>query len=88
MSVRNISSALGSGKGTPDYTPWVPVATATPWVRNSEWLTLPAITPGEHRIVGLHAIYQYSNFCAFAVEGTAGYTVDWGDGTVENYASG
>jgi len=60
-------------------------AEPTPYVRPTDWLALPDVT-GQQKFVGLHAVYPDSNFCALLAEG--GYTVDWGDGTVENIASG
>jgi len=60
-------------------------AEPTPYVRPTDWLALPGVT-GQQKFVGLHAVYPDSNFCALLAEG--GYTVDWGDGTVENIASG
>jgi len=60
-------------------------STPAPYVRPTDWLALPDVT-GQQKFVGLHAIYPDSNFCALLAEGD--YTVDWGDGTVENIASG
>jgi hypothetical protein len=58
-----------------------------PWVRPSDWLTMPSITSADHKINILIAVYeQGSNFCSFSCTGN--YTVDWGDGTVENFSSG
>jgi hypothetical protein len=57
------------------------------YVRNPEFLTLPNITAGEQKICILHAVFNTSsNFCAFTISGA--YTVDWGDGTITNHASG
>jgi len=55
------------------------------WIRPPDWLTLPDVT-GLQKFAGLHAIYPESNFCALSAAGA--YTVDWGDGVVENYAAG
>lgn len=58
-----------------------------PWVRPSDWLTMPSITSADHKINILIAVYeQGSNFCSFNCAGN--YTVDWGDGVVENISSG
>lgn len=57
------------------------------WVRPADWLALPAVVEGEQKFVGLHAVFADSgNFAAVKCLGA--YTVDWGDGTVENFASG
>lgn len=54
------------------------------WVRPSDWLTMP--TPGTQEVVGLMAVYDDgANYVAVQCQGA--YTVDWGDGTVTNYAS-
>ena len=58
------------------------------FTRPADWLALPTVNLGEEKIVMLHSVYNHdSNFCAFTVTGSNGYTVDWGDGTVENIAS-
>lgn len=58
----------------------------TPYVRPVDWLDIDSlVTVGQQKFVGLVAIFEDSNF--FAVRGYAAYTVDWGDGTVTNYAS-
>lgn len=53
------------------------------WVRPSDWLTLPTVLETDQKFVGLHAVFPKSNFLALSAAGN--YTVDWGDGTVENY---
>ena len=85
MAVRRVSSSnapFTTGLG-------VRVKGATsfqPWVRNKSWLTFTAPTTSEQKFVGLHAIWPESNFLALSAAGD--YTVDWGDGTVENFSSG
>jgi len=61
-------------------------AEVSAWQRPSDWLPLPALTGTEQKFVGLFAIYEDANFLALSAGGA--YTVDWGDGTVENIASG
>ncbi len=57
-----------------------------PYVRPADWLTLPTLTEGQQKFVGLHAVYPESNFVAFQCSGA--YTVDWGDGSnPENFAN-
>ena len=55
------------------------------WVRPSDWLPLPEISESEQKFVGLHAIFEDANFVTIRVQGA--YTVDWGDGIVENFTS-
>ena len=55
------------------------------WVRPAAWLALPSVT-GQQRFAGLHRIDLESNFVALTAAGD--YTVDWGDGTTTNHASG
>jgi hypothetical protein len=58
------------------------------WQRPTEWLPIPSYTANEEVFYGLHAVWDTSvNPCALLCNGTgAGYTVDWGDGTVTDYA--
>jgi hypothetical protein len=57
-----------------------------PWTRNPSWLALPTVGDTEQKFVGLIAVFEQSNFTAFTASGA--YTVDWGDGVVEDVASG
>jgi hypothetical protein len=57
------------------------------YVRPDYWLQLPYVDPTEQKFVGLFAVYDiYDNYVAFTCSGN--YTVDWGDGVVENVLSG
>ena len=57
------------------------------WTRPNDWLPMPTIDSAEQKIACLVYISNNnSNFLAFTVQGN--YTVDWGDGTVENFSSG
>jgi hypothetical protein len=60
----------------------------TGWTRPADWLTIPLYNPNEQVIYILTEIIENtsSNFVAFTVIGD--YTVDWGDGVIENYDSG
>jgi surface protein len=69
-----------------DGTRWG-VEQVSPWRRPADWLALPTLTTGQQKLVGLFAVDQgNSNLVAFTVAGA--YTVDWGDGTTEDFASG
>ena len=55
------------------------------WVRPADWLALPAVGESEQKFVGLYAVTDDdSNFLSLLARGA--YTVDWGDGTVEDVA--
>lgn len=57
------------------------------WNRPSAWLAIAGLQPTDEKIYGLIAVYpQDANY--IAVQMTGAYTVDWGDGVVENFASG
>ncbi len=57
------------------------------WVRPTDWLAMPTVSETEEKFVGLFAVYNLpENFIALYFEGD--YTVDWGDGTVEDFSSG
>lgn len=56
------------------------------YVRPSDWLELPEVVEGEQKVVGLYAVFPHdSNFSTVYASGA--YTIDWGDGTIENYSS-
>jgi len=60
-----------------------------PWVRNPSWPTLPTVLSTDNKVVGLVKVFNGStdaNGIAFIISGA--YTVDWGDGNVENVATG
>jgi len=71
----------------------LPVKQAAPapapesWVRPVDWLEIDSlVNVGDEKFVGLHCVTENSNFLALSA--TSDYTVDWGDGLVENFASG
>ena len=53
--------------------------------RPRDWLTLPTMVDGDSKFIGLLAVYPNSNYIAFTAAGN--YTVNWGDGAVENFAA-
>ena len=60
--------------------------TADTWVRPTEWLALPDNVDGVQKVSILNAVFDTdSELVAFICQGA--YTVDWGDGVVEDYAS-
>ena len=64
---------------------------APAYVRPSEWIELAAVGPTDQKFSGLYAVYPNNEDNYVALTGTVSsgnYTVDWGDGTVENIASG
>lgn len=55
------------------------------WVRPTEWLALPDNIDGVQKVSILNAVFDTdSEFVALLCRGA--YTIDWGDGTVENFA--
>jgi hypothetical protein len=71
--------AVGTSSGTPD---------TFGWVRPSDWLPMPTVLDTETKFVGLLAVYDVKGpQVALSATVTGGYTVDWGDGNVENFAS-
>jgi surface protein len=67
------------------YRDFLPVVSDGEWVRPSDWLALPTVTAVEQKFVGLHGVWEDGdNVVAFLFRGA--YTVDWGDGVVENVA--
>jgi surface protein len=60
--------------------------TTQPWIRNRHWLTMPEMTETDQAFYGLVAVFLDSSFLALTAAGA--YTIDWGDGVVENIATG
>jgi hypothetical protein len=51
-----------------------------------DWLPLPAVAVGSQQVVGLFGVYAHgTNFLALTCSGA--YTVDWGDGSVQDFAA-
>lgn len=83
MSSGNISSkSIGQRKISQNYKQ---VSVQQTYTRPAEWMTLPTVSPTEQKIVGLHLVAPDSNFIAMTLAGA--YTVNWGDGTTENFAA-
>lgn len=62
------------------------------WERPSQWPEIESLV-GSNEIVGLYAVKQFPSPyllpVSFSITCPSGnYTVDWGDGTTDNYASG
>ena len=54
--------------------------------RPSDWLTLNDLNETDEKFVGLYGVFSGdSNYVTILVRGN--YTVDWGDGTIENFNS-
>lgn len=67
--------------------PWSGLLPAPDYVRDPDWTSLGSITPGAQEIRAIVAVSPTTgNYMAVTVTGN--YTVDWGDGTVENVSSG
>jgi len=81
MSIKNIQqNALGPRHLTTKIV-------TTPWVRNPSWLSLPSISSSDQKFAAVKAVFnEEGNYLSLGAAGA--YTVDWGDGTVENYATG
>lgn len=60
------------------------------WVRPAEWPHIDPPIPGTQRMQGVYAVFDLPDdegrTCRILCDGD--YTVDWGDGTIENVASG
>ena len=86
MSIRTVSASPTTSNAGLNTKSLQGGVTSTPWVRNPQWLTLPTVLSTDQKFVGLHAIFPSANFLALVAAGD--YTVDWGDGVTENFASG
>lgn len=75
MSIKQLANLPAANKGY------------QPWTRPSDWLALPTVNVGDQKVVALAAVFA-NGPNIFAVQVNGAYTVDWGDGTVENVAAG
>ena len=86
MSVRKLASSTTpytTGLGTRV----ISSTSNIPWTRNKSWLSITAPTSSDQKFIGLHAVWPDSNFLALQVTCAGGYTVDWGDGVIEDWPS-
>lgn len=58
------------------------------WNRPSDWLTVPTITETSEEVYVLLAVNDTPKNSIMFVNDSSAITVDWGDGTVENYPAG
>ena len=87
MSVRFLNNNSSNNTDVVAKTfPSVSPPPLTPWVRNPSWPACEA-NAGDNRVRGLYAVWPSGgNFIAMTVAGA--YTVNYGDGTTTNYATG
>lgn len=57
------------------------------WTRNVNWMSMPAMTGADEKFVGLVRV-DNADYNLVALIASGNYTVDWGDGTVENISAG
>ena len=57
------------------------------WSRPSDWLTLTPVGASESRFTGLYAVFSDDKQNQVSLAAAGNYTVDWGDGVVENFAA-
>ncbi len=63
-------------------------SSAPEYIRNPEWISLPDAHSTFSEWIGIYAIFNNtSNLASVQFSVTGGYTVDWGDGVVENVAT-
>jgi len=74
-------AAPGSGGGTTLTDPYTPEK----WVRPSDWPAMPTIGLTEHKVAALVMVKDGLNLVS--VKAAGDFTVDWGDGTTENFSA-
>jgi hypothetical protein len=74
------SVVVSSPQSTPAPTPEI-------WERPASWLPMPVITGSEVIFAALYPVTDTSYNTA-SITAFGNYIVDWGDGSIENYASG
>lgn len=92
MTVSNAQTNTATNDRLNNEYPLDTIAIPDEWVRNPCWLTMPAVANTEQKFVSLMAVDEYASNVAISVTmanfTTFQYTVDWGDGIVENFNSG
>jgi surface protein len=90
MTILKASDApVGIGRGKPNSADTKTERAPQAWVRPSDWLTFTIPEASEQKVIGNVAIFDTSsNYIAFVMTVTGGYTVDWGDGTTTTHSSG
>jgi surface protein len=87
MTVLRTSNApIGLDRGKP-----ITTENSLGWVKPSDWITYTMPTASEQKVIGTVAVFdQDSNYFALNMTTTdaTDYTVDWGDGTSADFASG
>jgi hypothetical protein len=83
MSIKTASTSVTKQK---EWNNTNPISYPT-WTRNSNWLAMPTLADTEQQINLLLAVFDISggNNVSFSCSGN--YTVDWGDGTSNNYSA-
>jgi len=83
MSIKTASSSVTKQK---EWNNTNPISYPT-WTRNSNWLAMPTLADTAQQINLLLAVFDISggNNVSFSCSGN--YTVDWGDGTSNNYSA-
>jgi len=75
VSIFGVVGTLEGGSTTP----------TSAYNRPSDWLALPEVLETDDKMVALFAVHETErNLVAFQVNGA--FTVDWGDGNIENFA--
>lgn len=85
--LRASNSPIGLDQGKPISSSAGPQA----WIRPSDWVTFTQPSSSEQKIIGTVAVWnQDSNYLSINITTTdaSQYTVDWGDGTTNDYNSG
>jgi len=86
MSVKLLDDTYTKNSQGRKYFPDI-TESATPWVRNANWISMPSIGDNEQKVAILVAVFNSeTNWVSFLCQGN--YTVDWGDGTTENFNGG
>lgn len=84
--LRTSNAPIGLDRGKP-----ISTENNLGWIVPSDWITYTVPAASDQKIIGTVAIFnQDSNYFAVNIATTdfSNYTVDWGDGTSANFASG
>lgn len=93
VKIADITTGGGAGYTVPDswsaewHTEVLDYANTQAWVRPADWLAMPTVLATDQKFVAL-VLVENTGTNWVDISATGAFSVDWGDGVTENFASG